>query len=248
MTKPHYDNIAKQYQILLQMPIFEMISYTLDHHLGDVMGKSVLDLACGEGFHTRRLKQLGAGLTVGVDVSTEMISLARQAEATEPLGIDYRVNAVQNLGLIGQFDLITAAFLLHYAPSKTELLALCQTAANNLKPGGRFIAMINPGRGIDQLATTYETYGYKQEVVSPPLQEGSNIKIMLTTAEAMTDFDIYYYTQATYEATLKRAGFHTVTWHPMILPSHLATGQDVAYWQMFLDPAISPIAVITGQK
>jgi toxoflavin synthase len=42
---------------------------------------SVLDLACGEGFYTRLLRQTGAGRVVGVDLSAGMIALARQEEA-----------------------------------------------------------------------------------------------------------------------------------------------------------------------
>jgi ubiquinone/menaquinone biosynthesis C-methylase UbiE len=36
--------------------------------LGDVAGRAVLDLACGEGHSTRAIQQMGAGRTVGVDV------------------------------------------------------------------------------------------------------------------------------------------------------------------------------------
>jgi ubiquinone/menaquinone biosynthesis C-methylase UbiE len=40
----------------------------------------VLDLACGEGFYTRRIKQRDAARVVGVDVSQPMIELARAEE------------------------------------------------------------------------------------------------------------------------------------------------------------------------
>ncbi len=59
--------------------------------LGDLNGLSVLDLGCGEGHYTRLLKQLGASQVLGVDLSSDMIELARQQERSHPLGIDYRV-------------------------------------------------------------------------------------------------------------------------------------------------------------
>jgi ubiquinone/menaquinone biosynthesis C-methylase UbiE len=45
--------------------------------LGDISGKDVLDLACGEGFFTRLIKQKTTGKVYGVDISENMISLAK---------------------------------------------------------------------------------------------------------------------------------------------------------------------------
>lgn len=244
----HYDHIATEYQIILSMPIFEMIGHTLTRHLGDIQGQSVLDLACGEGFHTRRVKRLGAGRTVGVDLSAAMLNLARQRETQDPLGIEYRHSAVQDLGQIGQFDWVIAIFLLHYASTPAELAAMCQTVYNNLKPGGHFIAMINPGRGIDRLAAMYDRYGYLQRVVSPPLREGGKIEITLTAETAEIQFEIHYYTQATYETALRQAGFTNIAWQPMTLPPSLEPGADWPFWEIFLDLDTSPIALIKCQK
>ena len=42
--------------------------------LGDVRGKSLLDLACGDGFYTRRFRaECGADPVVGVDLSPKQI-------------------------------------------------------------------------------------------------------------------------------------------------------------------------------
>jgi 2-polyprenyl-3-methyl-5-hydroxy-6-metoxy-1,4-benzoquinol methylase len=43
---------------------------------------------CGEGFYTRRIKRKGAGTVVGVDISEEMIRLAKQQEQNHPLGVE----------------------------------------------------------------------------------------------------------------------------------------------------------------
>ncbi|MBE0512811.1 class I SAM-dependent methyltransferase [Candidatus Bathyarchaeota archaeon] len=58
--------------------------------IGDVRGRIVLDLACGEGYNTRILARKGAKVT-GVDFSEKLIELARRQEAKEKLGIQYRV-------------------------------------------------------------------------------------------------------------------------------------------------------------
>ena len=56
-----YDAIAEQYRDSKRLPFREVIERrTLFELLGDIRGKTVLDLACGDGFYTRLLKQAGA--------------------------------------------------------------------------------------------------------------------------------------------------------------------------------------------
>jgi 2-polyprenyl-3-methyl-5-hydroxy-6-metoxy-1,4-benzoquinol methylase len=66
-------------------------SHSFMKRIGDLAGKDVLDVACGEGHYTRKLRQAGAARVVGVDVSARMIELARAQEGAEPLGVEYRV-------------------------------------------------------------------------------------------------------------------------------------------------------------
>src|SRR4051794_5212534 len=87
-----YADIAEDYKKSKLRPWRQHIEgYTLFSLIGDLRGKSVLDLACGEGFYTRQLKQRGAARVAGVDISEQMIALARAEEARKPLGIDYYV-------------------------------------------------------------------------------------------------------------------------------------------------------------
>ena len=48
--------------------------------IGDVRGRLVLDLACGEGYNTRILARKGAKVT-GVDFSEKLIELAKREES-----------------------------------------------------------------------------------------------------------------------------------------------------------------------
>ena len=56
--------------------------------VGDLRGKRVLDAGCGEGYNTRILARRGTRMT-GVDISERMITLARDEERREPVGIDF---------------------------------------------------------------------------------------------------------------------------------------------------------------
>ena len=63
--------------------------------------KRVIDLGCGEGSNTRRFARLG-GRMVGVDLSGELIARARQKEAEDPLGVDYRVGSFGDLACFAE--------------------------------------------------------------------------------------------------------------------------------------------------
>src|SRR5688572_20174048 len=95
-----YDRIAEQYKRAKLQPWRTHIErYTLLRLLGDVRGKSVIDLACGEGYYTRELRRQGAARALGVDLSHGMIALAVAEEAQEPLGIEYLMENVETLQL-----------------------------------------------------------------------------------------------------------------------------------------------------
>ena len=77
-----YDEIAQGYREIVRdvtMPLHIAELYTFALMIGDVRGKTVLDLGCGEGFYSRRLLDLGAARVVGIDISPGMVALAQGA-------------------------------------------------------------------------------------------------------------------------------------------------------------------------
>lgn len=105
--------------------------------VGDVSGKRVLDLACGEGSVSRELARRGARVTA-VDLSPAMIELATEEEKREPLGIDYHVGDSAHLKTVedATFDLV-ACFM-----AVMDIAAVDGTfaeAARVMRRGGRFI-------------------------------------------------------------------------------------------------------------
>ena len=142
--------------------------------IGDPAGKAVIDIACGEGFYTRMLRQRRASKVTGVDVSEKMIGLARACETQQRLGIDYIVGDGRDLGLNADYDLAVAAYLLNYAHNRAELNAMCSGIARCLKPGGRFVTVnINPACDFPA-APSYHKYGFETSVVGP-FREGAPI-------------------------------------------------------------------------
>jgi toxoflavin synthase len=103
----NYNEIAEEYKRTKQQPWrLHLEHFTLFKLLGDLSGKSVLDLACGEGFYMRFIKRRGAARVVGVDISQGMIDLARREEERNGLGIDYLIQDVKQLVIDETFDVV----------------------------------------------------------------------------------------------------------------------------------------------
>src|SRR5919204_6846686 len=124
-----YDHIGSKYDEYAQTATLKRAEcYSFFRLVGALEGKRVLDLACGFGFYTRQLKQRGAVQVVGVDISPEMVRLARAKEQEDPTGVEYRVGDAIHLPVLGRFDLVTAVYLLNYATSKAQMLGMCRSA------------------------------------------------------------------------------------------------------------------------
>lgn len=108
--------------------------------IGNVRGRFVLDLACGEGYNTRILAERGARAT-GIDLSEKMIRLARLEERKQRLGIRYRnVDAANLKGLSSNyFDLVTCFMSLQDIENYQKAIS---EVARVSKKGGRFIFSI----------------------------------------------------------------------------------------------------------
>jgi ubiquinone/menaquinone biosynthesis C-methylase UbiE len=208
--------------------------YTYFHVIKGISGKYVLDLACGEGFYTRKFKQKGAAHVIGMDISEAMIELAKQEEKSHPLGIEYRVRDALKLGELKKVDMIAAAFLLNYMQTKEQLLQVSRNIYNNLKPGGRFVT-ITENPELPSHAYSTMQYGVAKKVPEP-LHEGACITVTLSTADDQkgVSFNTYWLPKAVYDSVLLEAGFKEVLWHPVkISPDGIQkTGSE--YWEYLL--------------
>jgi SAM-dependent methyltransferase len=93
-------------------------------------GERILDLGCGDGALTRKLRDLGCEV-VGVDGSAEQI------EAARALGLDARVMNGERLDFEGEFDAVFSNAALHWMKRADDVIAGVWRA---LRPGGRFVA------------------------------------------------------------------------------------------------------------
>lgn len=241
-----YDAIAAQYQRSKHSPLRRYVEEpTLLGLLGDVAGLAVLDLACGEGWYARELSRRSARRVVGVDISPAMIELARRQEEAEPLGIEYRVCDAAELPSGGEFDLVSAAYLLHYARDAAELGRLCAGIARQLPPGGRFVAINENPRQSPERYAGYLRYGFSKSVAEPR-REGSPIAYAMVSGRELFRFEVYHFEVATYERALAEAGFEDVRWHDLVLDPAGAALHGAAYWEEYL--ANPPVVGLTCRR
>lgn len=233
----YYDSIAEQYKKSKELPFRLYVeAHTYFNMIGNVIGKSFLDLGCGEGFYTRKFKQKGATQVVGVDVSKKMIELARQEEVKKKLGIEYIICDVLELDKIGSFDLVVASYLLCYAQSKEQLLKMCQNISFNLKPGGRFITITDNIQQDPKSYSLSKKYGFTKSI-SGSLREGTPITITYTTPgdREKFSFDDYYLSQAIYEWAFQSVGFKEIRWQKPIVSSEGIQKFGNEFWQDFIN-------------
>jgi ubiquinone/menaquinone biosynthesis C-methylase UbiE len=230
-----YDPIADQYKRSKLQPWRAQIeAYTLFALVGDPAGQTVVDVACGEGFYTRLLRQRGAARVIGVDRSPGMIELARAQEGERPLGIAYIVDDVKDLSLDDECDLVTAAYLLNYATDRDDLAAMCRGIARCLKPGGRFVT-VNMNPSLDfRKAHSYRKYGFETQLAGPWC-EGAPITWTFFLEDGSFALENYHLDKAAHEQAFRTAGFRDVRWHePRLAPDGRAS-QGREFWRAFLE-------------
>ncbi len=111
--------------------------------MGEVSGRRICDLACGQGRVARHLADQGAQV-VGIDISARLLEIARRHEATEPRGIEYLQDDARSLDRVADsaFDGVVCFMALMDIP---ELAPTCQAVARILKADGWFVfAILHP--------------------------------------------------------------------------------------------------------
>jgi trans-aconitate methyltransferase len=165
-------------------------------------GERVLDLGCGDGVLSEKIKATGATV-VGVDASANMV------EAAKRRGIDARVMDGFNLTFDAEFDAVLSNAALHWM--KRDPSAVVAGVRRALKPGGRFAGEMG-GHGNVAAITVALLAVLKGRGVSQ--------------AEASSPW--YFPTLDDYRARLERAGFRVESIKLIPRPTPLPT--DMAGW------------------
>jgi ubiquinone/menaquinone biosynthesis C-methylase UbiE len=103
---------------------------------GDVSGKCLLDLGCGDGTYSIAAFQRGARVT-GIDISEAMLDSARRRAAACRASIEWRQASAESLPYdSGTFDIVLAVTILCFI---RDPLQAVKEVSRVLRPGGRFV-------------------------------------------------------------------------------------------------------------
>ncbi|MFI7068538.1 class I SAM-dependent methyltransferase [Kribbella sp. NPDC050124] len=138
-VEARYDGVAAAYDTWVGEGSV-LADLTFEELVGGVEGQQVCSVACGQGREARYLAAQGAVVT-GVDLSENLLALARRHEEAEPIGVSYLQGDAQTLeGLAsGSFDGAVCYLALMDIPSLDGVL---QSVARILRPGGWFVFSI----------------------------------------------------------------------------------------------------------
>lgn len=202
MSVSSYDQIAEWYDDWVgpdsmdNDPSFRAVELLA----GDVTGLRICDLCCGQGRTTRRLADLGAHVT-GIDLSTNMLEIARRHERTHPRGIEYLNADARTLESIADatFDGVVCFLALM---DVADLAPTARSVSRILRPGGWFVfAITHPcyktprsgelpaAEGWIRTVGSYFAEGYwrSDELPGPPGKVGAYHRTLSTYLNTMLD-------------------------------------------------------------
>jgi SAM-dependent methyltransferase len=195
----------------------------------------VVDLACGDGIYARKLRRRGAPRVIGVDISAEMISLARQAEEALPLGVEYVLADVAEVDLEERFDIAFCSFLFNYATNRAELRTLIESVARLVRPGGLVVGSNDYPENPPAHFSRYRPYGFVKIGEAHP-QEGSTVTYRFFNPDGTAfELDNYFLPTEAYRQEFAAAGFESFDWvMPTVSPDGRAAFAP-GFWDAYLE-------------
>lgn len=139
---PEYYELAKYYDLIMSKHVpykkhFAFLEEAFEKYQKKV--QRILDLACGTGIHSLCFAKNGYNV-VGVDVSSEMLDIARQKAKEEGLQAEFLKNDIRDLHFNKEFD---AALCINQSVmccmTHSNINNLITGVKSALKEGGIFI-------------------------------------------------------------------------------------------------------------
>ncbi|WP_406136227.1 class I SAM-dependent methyltransferase [Streptomyces sp. NBC_01089] len=233
MGVQQYDGIGEAFEGFKALPLEQYVVVPgFLAMVGDVRGKSVLDLASGTGFYSREFKRRGAADVLGVDISGVMIDAAQQSEDRHPLGVRYEVGDVSELRPVEKpFDVAVAVQPFGYARDTATAERMCRHVHRSLRPGGEFF-VLNQSPDFRFDGPPPDKYGFRTELTGEEAGTGPQVRIT-ALLDPPVSFVANRPRREVYENSLRAAGFSDVTWVPLTVSDAGVRKFGTEFWADF---------------
>lgn len=186
------------------------------------MGDKVLDLACGTGVVTKKIREkVGSlGYVVGGDTSITAIKTAKKWNGSQ-LNLDFVNIDAENFNFSKQFDIITCQYALFFFPNAQKAL---KNIKKNLKKSGKIgITVHGAAEKVPFFNSIFDAVTEFIPDYSPP---GSPDLDRFGTKSSLTD-------------EVKKAGFSKITVKNFVFKFNPGTFED--YWRNYLRYVAKPL-------
>ena len=144
-----FDPVAPYYDGWFQTPLgalcFRWELETILRAAQPRPGERVLDVGCGTGIFTAQFARQGARVT-GLDVSSQMLAVARKRASQEGLSIELRQGQAEKLPFPdASFDVALSVTVLEFVEAPAAVVA---EMARVVRPGGRLVVAALSSRGL----------------------------------------------------------------------------------------------------
>ena len=182
-------------------------------------GNNALDFGCGTGRSTRFLQTLGYK-TIGIDISEEMITIARQLD---PAGEYHRIDDGDFSSLPpSSFDLVLSAFTFDNIPTMEQKIRLFKGLSTLLTQNGTIINLVSSPEIYTHEWASFTTKDFPENATA---KSGDIVRIITTDiADTRPCYDIFWSAED-YKTVFSKANLHIIkTYKP------LATGEEPYQW------------------
>lgn len=145
MSDTMYGSFAQVYDLFMDnVPYEDWKNYILRELKKEKIDDGlILDLGCGTGRMTRLMSDAGYDM-IGVDMSEDMLMIARDASAQREEHILYLLQDMREFELYGTVRaVISVCDSMNYIMEEDELLTVFSLVNNYLDPGGLFLFDLN---------------------------------------------------------------------------------------------------------
>ncbi|MGH3976178.1 MAG: class I SAM-dependent methyltransferase, partial [Pseudonocardiaceae bacterium] len=135
---------------------------------------------------------------------------------------------------LGNFEVVTAIWLLGYAQDENQLVDMVRNIRANLTENGVFVALCpNPEISWETAASRYPKYGLAvAETFSSGARQGCTVKVLM---EPSFTFESFFWPRDVLERSFRRGGFDELVWHPATVSDEAVNEFGDDFWADFLE-------------